>query len=104
MADRGFLIEESVALQGARLEIPAFTKGKAQMDKKSLESTRKLASVRIHVERVIGQVRQKYQILQGPIQLPFTSADEQENVTAYDKMVHVACALTNLCNPIVSFD
>ena len=31
MADRGFLIEEELALQGAKLTIPAFTKGKKQL-------------------------------------------------------------------------
>jgi hypothetical protein len=104
MADRGFLIEESVAMQGAKLEIPAFTRGKSQLDKREVESTRKLASVRIHVERVIGTIRQKYQVLQGPVELTFTVPDVEENVMLYDKMVHVACALTNLSKPIVPSD
>ncbi|ELU18439.1 hypothetical protein CAPTEDRAFT_129777, partial [Capitella teleta] len=104
MADRGFFIEESVAMQGAKLEIPAFTRGKSQLDKREVESTRKLASVRIHVERVIGTIRQKYQVLQGPLELTFTVPDAEENVMLYDKMVHVACALTNLSKPIVPSD
>ena len=32
MADRGFTISESVGLKQAKLEIPAFTKGKSQLD------------------------------------------------------------------------
>ena len=54
LADRGFLIEEDVAIQGARLVIPAFTKGKQQLSKREVEQSRQMACVCIHVERVIG--------------------------------------------------
>ena len=54
MADRGFTIEESLALHQAQLAIPVFTKGKSQLDPVSVEKTRGIANVRIHVERVIG--------------------------------------------------
>ncbi|KAM9364991.1 putative ATP-dependent RNA helicase DDX43 [Pholidichthys leucotaenia] len=60
LADRGFNIQESLAYYGARIEIPAFTKGKKQLDSKEIESTRNLASVRIHVEWVIGIVKNRY--------------------------------------------
>ncbi len=59
LADRGFNISESVRMLQARLHIPAFTKGKSQLDAMEVEDTRTLANVRIHVERVIGLVRQK---------------------------------------------
>uniref|UniRef100_A0A8C9XBM5 THAP-type domain-containing protein n=1 Tax=Sander lucioperca TaxID=283035 RepID=A0A8C9XBM5_SANLU len=51
LADRGFDIKESVALVGATLKIPAFTRGHSQLNAKDVEETRKLAHVRIHVER-----------------------------------------------------
>ena len=54
MADRGFNIPDELAINGARLEIPAFTKGKKQLSREEVEKTRQLARVRIHVERVIG--------------------------------------------------
>ena len=57
LADRGFNIEESVGLYAARLQIPSFTKGKPQLSALDIETTRSLANVRIHVERVIGAVR-----------------------------------------------
>lgn len=57
LADRGFDISESVGMMQARLHIPAFTKGKDQLSPLEIEETR---NVRIHVERVIGAVRQKY--------------------------------------------
>ena len=65
IADRGFNVEDSVGLYAASLKIPAFTRGKLQLSAQEVEETRKIASVRIHVERVIGLVRRKYQILQS---------------------------------------
>lgn len=47
----------------AQVKIPAFS----QLAPVDLETTRKIAHVRIHVERVIGSVHQKYCILGGDI-------------------------------------
>lgn len=47
LADRGFNVEDSVAYRGAKLNIPAFTRGQSQLAAKDVESTRKLANVRI---------------------------------------------------------
>ena len=58
MADRGFTIQESVALYQGQLAIPAFTRGKNQLDPLDGKRTRGIANVRIHVERVIGLLRQ----------------------------------------------
>ena len=60
LANRGFDIAESVGTMQARLHISAFTKGKSQLSALEVEETRSIANVRIHVERVIGLVRQKY--------------------------------------------
>ena len=54
LADCGFTIAESVMFQQAQLAIPAFTKGKDQLDPVDVEKTRGISNVRIHVERVIG--------------------------------------------------
>ena len=54
LADRGFDIGEDVARIQASLKIPAFTKGCTQLNPRDIEETRQLASVRIHIERVIG--------------------------------------------------
>ena len=48
----------------ARLHIPAFTKGKTQLTALEVDETQSITNVQIHVERVIGMVRQKYTILQ----------------------------------------
>lgn len=57
MADRGSNVGEDIAVSGGWLLIPAFTRGKAQLSQEEVEMTRQLARVRIHVERVIGQLR-----------------------------------------------
>jgi len=58
LADRSFDISEAVAMVQASLQIPSFTKGKAQLSPTYIEKTQKLANVRIHIERVIGATRQ----------------------------------------------
>ena len=60
MADREFTVQEGVWFQHAELAISAFTKGKDQLDPIDVEKTRGVANVRIHVEPVIGLLRQKY--------------------------------------------
>ena len=55
----------------AEVKIPALTKGRSQLSPTDVEDTRKLACVRIHVERVMGLVRQKYTILSGTIPMDF---------------------------------
>ena len=71
LADRGFDISDSVALMQAELHIPAFTKGKNQLSPLEVENTRNIANVRIHIERVIGVVKQKFSILQNTIPIDF---------------------------------
>ena len=57
MADRGFTIRESLMYHRAELAIPAFIKGKDQLDPVDVERTRGIANVQIHVERIIGLLR-----------------------------------------------
>ena len=71
MVERGFTVAESVGTRQARLVIPAFTKGKSQLDPVVVEKTRVIANVRIHVERVIGLFRGKYTILEGTLLTDF---------------------------------
>ncbi|CAC5424265.1 unnamed protein product [Mytilus coruscus] len=104
LADRGFDIEASVRSLMAEVKIPAFTKGKNQLAPIDLETTRKIANVRIHVERVIGTVRQKYTILNGPLPVDFLMCRENENLTLIDTVGHVYCACVNLCDSVVDFN
>ena len=54
LADRGFDISDDLALIGASLSIPPFTRGKAQLSQREVETARRFSRVRIHVERAIG--------------------------------------------------
>ena len=78
LADRGFDIQESVGLKGAEVKSPSFTKRRAQMNAFEIESTRNIAHVRIHVERVIGLVRNKYTILSGILPLDYMQSSGSE--------------------------
>ena len=103
LAGRGFQVKESIERCQAELKITAFTRGKKQLDPADLENTKRLASLRIHVERVIGVLRQKYTVLQSTVPICFTDIDRENDVTYLDKMVSVCCALTNVSESVVSF-
>ena len=86
LADRGFDIQESVGLFCSTIEIPAFTKGKKQLSGAQVEQTRRIANVRIHVERVIGNIRKKYSILSVTQPIDFAKI-RSGDVTTLDKRV-----------------
>ena len=60
LADRGFTVQDSIGLYCAEIKVPPFTKGKKQLSRCEVDKARQLSRVRIHVERVIGVLRQKY--------------------------------------------
>jgi len=101
LADRGFDIADSVASMRATLHIPAFTRGKPQLSAKEMEETRHIANIRIHVERVIGLVRQKYPILRSTIPIHYITKRPDEEL---NHMTHVCCALSNICDSVVPFE
>ena len=57
MADHGFDIQDDLALRGVKLNIPPFLKGKSQLSESELVETRRIASVRIHVERAMERIK-----------------------------------------------
>ena len=62
LADRGFNVKAELAVKGAVFKIPSFTKGKKQLAGSEVDMSRQLATVHIHVERVIGRLK-KFRIL-----------------------------------------
>ncbi len=104
LADRGFDITESVGMMQARLCIPAFTKGKNQLSAMEIDETRTIANVQIHVEQVIGNVRQKYSILQSTLPVDFVTKRVGEDYPLINRIIRVCCALCNTCDSVVPFE
>ena len=104
LADRGFTISDSVGMMQAKLNIPAYTKGKHQLTAMDVEETRSIANVRIHIERVIGAVRQRYTILSGTLPIHLVMKRTGENCLLIDRIVRVCCALHNVTDSVVPFN
>ena len=103
LADRGFTIQESAGMYCAQVKLPPFTKGKRQLSQLEVDTSRQLSSVRIHVERVIGVLRQKYSFLEGTLPINMLMANDN-GYSMIDKIVTVCCALCNCCESVVPFD
>ena len=102
LADHGFTCNDKARMVLAEVKTPPFTKGKKQLEKQEVDWSRELSIVRIHVERVIGLLKQKYTILQSvlPISL-IANNDDNIDESAIDKIVRVCCACINLCPSVV---
>ena len=100
LADRGFTVSDDLAIYGAKLEIPAFTTGKQQLSQREVELSKQLSRVRIHVERIIGLLKNKYTILKGPLSTNILKHNGDIDVANVDKILVVCAALTNL-SPVV---
>ena len=104
LADRGFDITDSVGLFCSQVNIPVFTKCRSQLSTTDVETTRKIAHVRIHVEHVIGLVRKRYTIMQGQVPIDDVMCHEEEEIPPKDKIVTVCCALVFFSAWIIGFD
>ena len=106
LADRGFLLHDDIAtVCCAELITPSFTKGKKQLSTKDVEISRLISSVCIHIERIIGLMKNKFNILQGPLPIRLIKSIKDEadqcDLSSIDKIVNVCAILTNLGNGIV---
>ena len=57
----------------------------------------------IHVERVIGIIRQKYTFLSATLPIDFIT-HRNEGVPMIDSVVVVCCALINVCDSVIPFE
>ena len=103
LGDRGFTMHDSISLYCAELKTPAYTRGKLQLSKKEVDTTRELNTVRIHIERIIGLLRNKYTILQSTLPIA-TIKNDIDNKSVLKDLVTVCSALCNLCGPVVPLD
>lgn len=100
MADRGFLIETLLAPLNASVSYPAFKKRNQQLEPLDAIASKELSSLRIHVERLIGVLRQKFMILTGIV--PITLLQRwNDDMLAIDQILIVSSALVNLCPSVV---
>ncbi|XP_077537592.1 uncharacterized protein LOC144149813 [Haemaphysalis longicornis] len=92
MADRGFILDDELQVQGIKLNTPAFTKGKKQLTEKEVTETRRIASVRIHVERAINRIK-TYRI--------FKQALPIKSKKTISRMIFVCAGLCNLKSELI---
>ena len=76
MADRGFTVKDMLEMLGIDLNIPPFLDGRQQLPYEVIEAGRKIASLRIHVERAIGRIK-TYKILKSTIPLSMACLSNQ---------------------------
>jgi hypothetical protein len=92
MADRGFTIKDLCCPRGVKLHIPAFTKCKPLLSNEDVTTTRRIARVRIHVERAIRR-RKVFKILRRTV--PVSS------LKYFDNIIIVCAALVNLQSDLI---
>ena len=70
-----------------------------------MKTTRQIASIRIHIERVIGLIKNRYLILNGPIPITMVKSISDEanktGMSSIDKLFKVCACLVNLGDGIV---
>lgn len=94
MADRGFNIQEMLAERGVRVNVPPFMNQSGQFEEHEMLATRRIASLRIHVERAIERIK-NYHILDF---IPITMCKN----AMIDMTFFVCAMLTNFLPPLVN--
>ena len=104
LADREFNISDAAGMCCAEVKMPPFTKSKKQLINLEVDCSREIARVRIHVERVIGLLRQKYTILQGTLPITLLMSNTEDRLSMTDRIVTVCSGLCNCCESVVPFE
>lgn len=95
LADRGFKhIEQQLFDKGVVLQRPPTVPSNSKLSKLDVRKTREIASLRIHIERVVRRVRE-FSMLQQH------SVVNTNLIRILDECVIIACALINLQNPLI---
>ena len=92
MADRGFTICDQLQPLGIKLNIPPFLDGREQLKAEEVQQGRSIASIRIHVERAIGRMK-NFTILKDVFPINMARIANQ--------IVSVCAWLTNFFPPLV---
>ncbi|XP_071392573.1 uncharacterized protein [Centroberyx affinis] len=95
LADRGFTIRDLLCERKVKLTIPAFTKRGAQLSEEDTTSTRRIANVRVHVERIICRLKH-FRIISQVV--PINLAPK------IDKILRICASLCNLRGDMIHED
>ena len=87
MADRGFQITEELMMKYCTLSVPPGARIESQMTNLEVKKTKKIANLRIHVERAINRIK-SYRILKSV--LPITV------LHSCDDIIRTCAGLCNL--------
>jgi hypothetical protein len=68
-----------------------------------VEVSKKISQVRIHVERVIGLLKNKYTFLQGILSIDTLKHQDDVDISNIDRILNVCAALTNLCKSTIPY-
>lgn len=95
MADRGFKnIEKLLLEKNCILVRPPSVSSDAKLSKDEVMATKRIASLRIHIERVIRRVRE-FNFLRPH------SCLHSKLIPLTDHVVNIACGLVNLQDPLI---
>ena len=94
MADKGINIADDL-LHGVSLNIPPFLRGKDSLTIEEEKETRKIATVRIHVERAIARIN-RFKI--------FSTVFPLSMVAELNKIWVICAYLTNFLPPLIADD
>jgi hypothetical protein len=92
MADKGFTVENILRKKMVSLNIPPILRDKGRFSKQDIEETESIASLRIHVERVIRRIKENHL---------FDSVIPMSMVGSINQLWTVACLLANFRGPIM---
>ena len=99
MADRGFTMADDFAMKGAKLIVPAFTKGKKQLSPCEVEQSRQMSRARIHVERIIGRTKD-FRILKETLPISLLKKKNSSKTTC-EKIMTVVSGCVNTNPPLL---
>ena len=86
---------------GQSWKSPPSLEGKKQLSLDEVEYSQRLSKVKIHIERVIGLLKNKYTILQSTLPVSTLKCNDGKETSLIDKIVTVCAALVNLCPSVI---
>ena len=93
MSDKGFNVQDIFANKDVKINLPTRLTGKNKFTPETISSDRKIASKRVHIERIIGNAK-CYKILKSPL--------SSKEVAMSTEIIFVCFMLSNFRNGIVS--